>query len=306
MTPSKVLIFGRGQLGNFYREHFVSKGIAVESPEGDIRDEAFVSGAVSSVQPDLIVNVAAKTNIDWCEMNRADAFAINTLGADVIAKAAEERGIYLVHVSSGCVQESLTADVVHTEADAPHPLCFYSWTKVWAENLLSERAARGTLKVLMLRPRQLLSSMVSPRNALVKMMTYSKFIDTPNSCTIVEDLMDVTEKLVAKDATGLYNVVNPGVATPLRIAGLLKTHLKPDMNFAAITKEELNRMTLAKRIDCVLSTAKLEKEGIALEPIEKRLVDILADLKHNLESAGADATLRKTEEETREKLALVG
>lgn len=306
MTPSKVLIFGRGQLGNFYREHFASKGIAVESPEGDIRDEAFVSGAVSSAQPDLIINVAAKTNIDWCEMNRAEAFAINTLGADVIAKVAEERGVYLVHVSSGCVQESLTADVIHTEEDAPHPLCFYSWTKVWAENLLSERAARGTLKVLMLRPRQLLSSMVSPRNALVKMMTYSKFIDTPNSCTIVEDLMDVTAKLVGKDATGLFNVVNPGVTSPLRIAGLLKTHLKPEMTLTEISKEELNRMTLAKRIDCVLSTAKLEKEGIVLKPIEERLVDILGDLKHNLASGEADATLRKTEEETREKLALVG
>ncbi len=306
MTPTKVLIFGRGQLGSFYREHFASKGVAVESPEGDIRDEAFVSGAVSAVQPDLILNVAAKTNIDWCEMNRAEAFAINTLGADVIAKVAEERGIYLVHVSSGCVQESLTADVVHTEEDAPHPLCFYSWTKVWAENLLSERAARGSLKVLMLRPRQLLSSMVSPRNALVKMMTYSKFIDTPNSCTIVEDLMDVTARLVEKDATGLFNVVNPGVTSPLRIAGLLKTHLKPEMTLTEISKEELNRMTLAKRIDCVLSTAKLEREGIILKPIEERLVDILGDLKHYLASGEADATLRKTEEETREKLALVG
>ncbi|MEK7546246.1 MAG: sugar nucleotide-binding protein [Patescibacteria group bacterium] len=306
MIPTKVLIFGRGQLGSFYREHFASKGAAVESPEGDIRDEAFVSGAVSSAQPDLIINVAAKTNIDWCEMNRAEAFAINTLGADVVAKVAEERGIYLVHVSSGCVQESLTADVVHTEEDAPHPLCFYSWTKVWAENLLSERAERGSLKVLMLRPRQLLSSMVSPRNALVKMMTYSKFIDTPNSCTIVEDLMDATAKLVAKEATGLYNVANPGVTTPLHIAELLKKHLKPEMVFSAITKEELNRMTLAKRIDCVLSMKKLEKEGIALRPIEERLVDILGDLKHNLESDGADATLRKTEAETREKLALVG
>jgi dTDP-4-dehydrorhamnose reductase len=204
------------------------------------------------------------------------------------------------------VQESLTADVVHAEEDTPHPLCFYSWTKVWAENLLTERAARGTLKVLILRPRQLLSSMVSPRNALVKMMTYSKFIDTPNSCTIVEDLMDVTAKLVAKDATGLYNVVNPGVTSPLRIAAALKERLKPEMILTEISKEDLNRMTLAKRIDCVLSTAKLEKEGIILRPIGERLLDILEDLKHNLASGEADATLRKTEEETREKLALVG
>src|SRR5512141_2883078 len=73
MTPTRVLIFGRGQLGSYYRAAFESNGCAVEMPEGDIRDEAFVSGAVSSVQPDLIVNVAAKTNIDWCEMNKQEA-----------------------------------------------------------------------------------------------------------------------------------------------------------------------------------------------------------------------------------------
>lgn len=306
MKPTRVLIFGRGQLGSFYRAAFESQGCAVEMPEGDIRDEAFVSGAVSAAQPDLIVNVAAKTNIDWCEMHKQEAFEINTLGADLVAKQAEERGVYLVHVSSGCVQESLNAEDIHTEEDAPHPLCYYSWTKVWAENLLTERARRGGLKALLLRPRQLLSAMVSPRNALVKMMTYSKFIDTPNSCTIVEDLMDATLKLVERDATGLYNVANPGVTTPYRIAEALKTHLKPEMTLAKITKDELNRMTLAKRIDCVLSGAKLEAEGIMLRPIDERLVDILATLKHNLESAEADATLRRTEEETREKLALAG
>ncbi|WKZ29586.1 MAG: sugar nucleotide-binding protein [Patescibacteria group bacterium] len=305
MKPTRVLIFGQGQLGTLYREFFASKGCVVESPKGDIRDEAFVSGAVSASQPDLIINAVAKTNIDWCEMNKLEAFHINVLGADVIAKVAEERGVYLLHVSSGCVQESPTPDVIRTEDDAPHPLCYYSWTKVWAENLLNERALRGSLKVLMLRPRQLLSSMVSPRNALVKMLTYTKFIDTANSCTIVEDLMDVTWALLEKDATGLYNVANPGVTTPYRIAELLKTHLKPEMVFTKISKEELNRMTLAQRVDCVLSIAKLEGEGITMRPIEERLVDILSLLKHNLSSNEADATLRKTEEETREKLALV-
>ncbi len=305
MTPSRVLIFGRGQLGSLYRAWFESKGCMVDAPQGDIRDEAFVSGAISAAQPDLIVNTVGKTSIDWCEMNRTEAFEVNTLGSDVVAKAAEERGIYLLHISSGCVQESLTAEDVHAEEDAPHPLCYYSWTKVWAENLLSERARRGSLKVLVLRPRQLLSAMVSPRNALIKMLTYSKFIDTPNSCTIVEDLLEVSWQLIQKDATGLYNVVNPGITTPYRIAEALKRHLKPEMAFTKISKDELNRMTLAKRVDCVLSGAKLEKEGIRLRPIEERLAEILSELKRNLESEEAGAILRRTEAETVEKLNLM-
>ncbi len=306
MQPTRVLIFGRGQLGAFYRAWFESKGAEVSSPAGDIRDEAFVSGAVNDFLPDLILNCAAKTNIDWCEIHRTEAFEINTLGADVVGKVAADHHAYLVHLSSGCVQESLTADEVRSEEDPPHPLCYYSWTKVWAENLLQERAKRGGLKVLVLRPRQLLSAMVSPRNALVKMLTYSKFVDTPNSCTVVEDLMEATEALVRKDATGLINVVNPGVTTPHRIAELLKRHVNPDMRFEKISKEDLNRMTLAKRIDAVLATDKLEGQGIRLRPIEERLIDILAMLKNNLERADAASALRMTEEETKAKLALAG
>lgn len=305
MKPQRVLIFGRGQLGTFYKEHFESKGVETSSPVGDIRDERFVASAVASFGPDLIVNCAAKTNIDWCEMNKVETFEINTLGADAVGKVAEEAGIKLLHISSGCVQESLTEDEVRTEEDAPHPLCYYAWTKVWAENLLMERAARGNLNVLVLRPRQLLSSMVSPRNALVKMLTYDKFIDTPNSCTIVEDLMRVTDELLEKEATGLYNVVNPGVTTPYRIAELLREHIKPGMQFTKISKEELNKMTLATRIDAVLSIEKLEKEGVTVEPIEKRLVEILETLKANLASGDSEEAMKTTEEETKAKLSLV-
>lgn len=305
MTPQRILIFGRGQLGTFYKTHFGKSGASVSTPVGDIRDGHFVANAVRSFRPDLIVNCAAKTNIDWCEMHRTECFEVNVLGADTIGKVAEEEGVRLLHISSGCVQESASADEVRGEEDAPHPLCYYAWTKVWAENLLTERALRGSLDLLILRPRQLLSSMVSPRNALVKMLTYTRFVDTPNSCTVVEDLMDVTSALLAKDAKGLYNVVNPGVTSPYRIAELLKTHLRPGMEFERISKDELNAMTLAKRIDAVLSTEKLEAQGIALRPIEERLVEILAELKANLESGDAEEALSRTKEETDAKLALV-
>ena len=93
MKPNKILIFGRGQLGTFYKDFYEAKGAVTSSPVGDIRDDGFVASAVRSVSPDLIINCAAKTNIDWCEMNKTDAFEVNTLGADVVAKVADENGV---------------------------------------------------------------------------------------------------------------------------------------------------------------------------------------------------------------------
>lgn len=304
MRPSKIFIFGQGQLGTYYKMYFEEKTVLVISEKVEIRDEVAVRQALMESRPDLVINSAAKTNIDWCEQNKIEAFHINTLGADNIGKVCQDLGIYLLHISSGCVQESVDALDAKTEEDAPNPLCFYSWTKVWAENLLADRGTRHGLKCLILRPRQLLSAVVSPRNAVTKLLTYKKFIDTPNSCTVVEDLMRVSEELLSRDATGVYNVVNPGVTSPYEIALMLKEIVKPDLEFVKISKSELNAMTLAKRVDAVLSIKKLNDLGIDLPEIHVRLREILIDFREGLSNPETNDILERTKEETAKKLSL--
>lgn len=302
--PSHILIFGQGQLGTFYREYFEKQGCQISSPKVDIRDLKAVQEAITAAKPDLIINAVAKTNIDWCEQNRLECFDINTLAADNIARSAEEQGIYLLHLSSGCVQESKTAQEIHCETDPVHPICFYSWTKVWAEELLIDRAKHGNLKTLILRPRQLLSAMVSPRNAITKMLTYNKFIDTPNSCTIVEDLMWATDELLKKQATAIINIANPGIITPYEIAQIIKEVIKPDLAVTKISKADLNQMTLARRVDCVLDCSRLQSYGIQLPEIHQRLYEIAQEFKKNLETQQGRKTLEQTKNETAAKLSL--
>lgn len=302
MKPGKILIFGKGQLGTLYREYYETRECAVSVSTVDIRDAKAVLAEVQAQTPDLIINAAAKTSIDWCEDNREECFAVNTLGADNIAAAAEQSGVYLMHISSGCVQESIDETDIKSEEDEPNPLCFYTWTKVWAENLLLDRMTRGKLAVLILRPRQLLSATVSNRNALVKMLTYSKFIDTANSCTVVEDLLEVSAQLVEKDVLGVVNVANPGVTSPYKIAEMLRDRINPNMQLEKISKDELNKMTKARRIDCVLDTQRLGSLGIVLPDLSQRLVEIVDQLKVNLQTDEGKQVLETTVGETQAKL----
>ncbi len=307
MTPKRILITGNGQLGTYYRDHYLKNKAEVMNTDSkiDVRDENAMRKVVEEFNPDLVIHTAAKTNIDWAEQNKTECFEINTLGSDIIGKICQEKGIYLVFLSSGCVLESKSAEDAQTENVVPSPLCFYSWTKVWAEEMLMHRARRNGLKLLVLRPRQLLSAKVDPRNALTKMLTYNKFIDTPNSCTVVEDLMMVTDTLVQKEESGVFNVANPGVTTPLEIATALKEIVKPEMEFVTISKEELNKMTLAERVDAVLDGTKIRNLGIELKEIHERMREVMHELKSNMAKAGADTVMQKTEEETKTKLSLV-
>lgn len=304
MSERHVLIFGKGQLGTFYNTYYTQRGDRVTMPSVDIRDQKAVLEAVQEHAPSFVINVAGKTDIDWCERNKLEAFDINTLGAENVGLACQRLGVYLVHVSSGCVQESTSAQQVWTEDDPVGPLCYYAWTKVWAENLLMDLHKKKRLSLLILRPRQLLSAMVSPRNAITKMLTYDKFVDTPNSCTIVEDLMRVTDQLQHKRATGLYNVVNEGITSPYRIAQILRDIIKPEMKFVKIEKSELNALTYAQRVDCVLSSKKLSEEGITLPPIERRLEEIAVLFKESLKTQQGLLVLRRTAEQTAAKLSL--
>ncbi len=207
----KILIFGKGQLGQAYLDFFSQlPDTKAEIAQGvDIRGAKAVAEAITKAQPDIVINTAAKTNLDWCETNPQECFDVNTLGADAVALACQQAGVKLLHISTGCIQESRSAEDAHKETDPPTPTSFYSWSKYWADEMLMLRHSRDGLKLLILRPRQPVSAQASPRNALLKLLTYTKFIDTPNSMTVVEDLVEVTKKLIDKNATGVYNVANP-------------------------------------------------------------------------------------------------
>ncbi len=300
----KILILGKGQIGTAYLEYFTSKNIETKIAEGtDIRKLDQVKNAITEFNADIVINTAAKTNLDWCEMNQLECFDNNTLGADIVGQACQVLNKYLVHLSTGCIQASSTPAEAHKENDPPTPTSFYSWTKYWADEMLMLRHDRDNLKVLIVRPRQPVSSIASPRNAFTKMLTYNKFIDTPNSLTVVEDLLDVTNQLIEKNATGIYNVANPGVMSPYKVALLLKELVKPDLEVNLISKDELNAMTFAKRIDSVLDITKLESLGITLKPAEERLREILPVFKENL--AEHNDVLKNTIKETEYKLNLV-
>lgn len=293
-------IIGRGQLGSAFAQFLTSHGHTIIQPELDVRDAAAVREAVVAAHPDIVINTAAKTNIDWCEDNKLEAFAVNTLGALNAADAAKTAGAFFVQISSGCVQESRDGRDPKSEADPADPACFYSWAKVFADEMLLRRLAKGEQQVLILRPRQLLSAIPHPRNILAKFLTYNKFIDTDNSYTIIEDFIPVALGMIERRLVGLYNVVNDGYLTPYKVALILKEHTKPEMQFEKITREAFDQTVRNKRVDCVLSTDKLKVAGFSLLPVADRLVELAKQLKENL--VGADDVMAKTAAETQAKI----
>jgi dTDP-4-dehydrorhamnose reductase len=300
----KILIFGKGQIGTMYFNYFGKKGYKVNLAEADITKIDEIRKEIKKFSPTVVINTAAKTNLEWCEANKMEAFNVNVLGAENIADVCQEKGIFLIHFSSGCIFESKSADDVKYEDSAPAPAAYYSWTKVWSENLIQ---TKKKLDYLILRPRQPVSSEVSEKNMLIKMLTFSKFVGDDggwNSGTVLEDLMWITEELIQRRVKGVLHVVNEGWTTPYKIGMMLKKHINPSMHIEEISHKELDQMTPVKRVAVVLGISRLKSLGIKPENYEKRLEEIILKLKENLKGKTAEEILQKTEETSKQRTAI--
>jgi dTDP-4-dehydrorhamnose reductase len=283
-SKDKILIFGNGQIGNFYLKHFKLNAVISQISPVDITQLKLIEKAINKFKPTVVINTAAKTNLEWCANNKLEAFNVNVLGADNIARVCDEKGIYFIQLSSGCILASKDEKDAKKETDIPLPISYYSWTKVWSEDLITFNRSKG-FKYLILRPRQPVSAEINYKNMLLKMLTFRKFIDTPNSGTVLEDLMVWTTKFIEKRTTGIVHVANKGWTTPYQIGLLLKKYILPDLPVNKISKEELNKLTPEKRVDTVLNINKLEKIVGPVKSYNKRLEELMFELKNNFDNS---------------------
>ena len=101
-----LIIGGTGQLGIALSQELGSRGnlfYAWGSDELDITKAPNVLSAITSLNPSVIVNCAAWTDVDAAEDNEDQAFRINASGAENVAIAAKTCGAKLIHISTDYV-----------------------------------------------------------------------------------------------------------------------------------------------------------------------------------------------------------
>jgi dTDP-4-dehydrorhamnose reductase len=84
---------------------------------------------------DLLINAAAATNVDWCELHEVDANQINASAVAELGGLCAERGVRCLHVSTDYVFDGL-ASRPYTESDPAVPISVYGKAKLLGEELL--------------------------------------------------------------------------------------------------------------------------------------------------------------------------
>ncbi len=259
----RTLVFGRGWMGHMWAD----RGTDTHLSDVDIADEATVAAELDRVQPVHVVNAAGRTgrpNVDGLEGRPGTVYRSNVVGPLVLAVACRERGIHMTHLGSGCVYSGDHGGAGFTEEDPPNFRgSLYARSKAAAEMSLRD------FDVLQLRIRLPLSERPHPRNLLTKLLAYPRVIRVPNSVTVLEDAWPVAEALVAKRATGVWNLVNDGVEQHDELLDLYRRLVDPQHAYTVVDESTLGLR--AGRSNCLLSTQKLHGAGLAMPSLQESL-----------------------------------
>jgi dTDP-4-dehydrorhamnose reductase len=281
-AEGRILVLGgRGFLGRAFLAHFPGAVAA----DVDIADPAALAAQLDSTRPAVVINCAGKTgrpNVDWCETNKAQTLRSNLTGTLVVLDECLRRGIYLAHLSSGCIYEGDNGGAGFAEDDAPNFAgSFYSRTKAWADQVLGEFPA------LTLRLRMPFDGSLSERNLIVKLRRYGRVLTAANSISHLGDFLHAAAGLIARRRTGVYNVVNEGTISPFEIMTRYRELVDPRHAFEPLRPQELGEVASAGRSNCRLSTAKLRAEGLELPPVHEAVDRALRELAARLRDTQA-------------------
>ena len=137
----KIVATGRAEIGSVSEQIKNSEVFALDVDKLDITKLEQVKTVLKEINPDVVINCAAATNVDGCEANKDLALKINAIGAKNLAIVSEEIGAKLVQVSTDYVFSGV-GEIPLNESDLVAPYSVYGKTKLLGEEYVREFSSK--------------------------------------------------------------------------------------------------------------------------------------------------------------------
>lgn len=232
----------------------------------DISDSDQVGQTLQLDQPEVVINCAAWTDVDGCELNRERAFAVNAAGPENLARESHRINAGLITISTDYVFAG-DKDGFYTQRDQPAPVSIYGLSK-----LKGERQAQLThARTIVVRTgfvfgrggTNFLSTVVERARRGEKLKAIADSFGTP---TYSHDLAVSLRELARLDLPGTFHVVNAGEGVSYEAFARAALDLGgcPSVTIESVTTSSLHRPAPRprnSRLRCLLS------EAIGLTPL---------------------------------------
>ena len=245
---------GRAVLDAAAARHMPAEGRDIDTI--DITDRDAVSRWLNDLQPWAVVNCAAYTAVDDCEIHEDNARAVNATAVGHLADACNRCGAGLIHLSTDYVFDGRSRRP-YKEDDPVAPASAYGRTK-----LLGERLAATAKQHLIVRTAWLYGrggrhfvgasrDQIEAGNRRLRVVS-----DQQGSPTFGGDLAEAILDLSRLEVSGVVHAVNSGVTSWHGFAVEIARLLRAEVEVVPVTTDEFPRPA-PRPAYSVLDTARL-------------------------------------------------
>lgn len=194
--------------------------LSPDHEELDIIDEKAVNTYFQKNSPEIVIHLAAKTDVDWCENNPKEAFLVNSEGTKNIAKACKDMGSFLVYVSTAAIFNG--EKNIFYEDDNPAPINTYGKSKLQGERYIQEILK----KYLIVRAAWLIGGGRKERKFVSyivdQLINGTKEIKAVNdkfgTITYAKELAELIRDFLVEEKMGIFHFSSKGICSRFDIA----------------------------------------------------------------------------------------
>jgi dTDP-4-dehydrorhamnose reductase len=226
----KILVTGgEGQLASSFSSLFSDdyKIYCFNKGDLDITNIKNVDNVINEVQPDIILNCAAMTNVDLCEINEDDCYNVNFKSINNFKNSFN--GLF-IQLSTDYVFNGQSGP--YFENDNPDPLNIYGRSKLNSEILVKKLFKENIiLRTNILFSNKSNASFVSwVLNSLKNKKNISVIDDQFNNPISVEDCSKIIDILISKKCNGIFHAGTNKVISRYDFAKIIATNSNYDCN----------------------------------------------------------------------------
>lgn len=227
----------------------------------DILHPGQIEAVIAKHRPDVIINTAAMTNVDLCESDQKNCYALNVEAVKSLIDLSERNKIQLIHLSTDFIFDGENGP--YSEDDQPNPLSYYGQTKLEAEELLKNSSCswvilRTIIVYGIVHDMSRSNIVLWAKSALEKGSPINVVDDQWRMPTLAEDLAGCCLLAAKKNVKGVFNVSGKDMLSIIELVRKVAEYWKLDQSLIkAISADSLNQVAKRpKRTGFILEKAE--------------------------------------------------
>jgi len=208
----------------------------------DISNHEQITQVLNDIQPDIVIHLAAITDVELCEKEKEFAISINANSTKIIAQESKKHNSFFIYCSTDYVFDGKKC--MNTEYDVPNPINIYGKSKLDGEflsnNLSLPHAIVRTSTPFGVHPYKK-SFPLWVKNNLESQREIKVIVDQYTSPTYVPNLSSMIIEIAMKEISGLFHLAGSTRISRFEFAKLIVNKLNLNENLLKPSKmDEMN------------------------------------------------------------------